>query len=130
MPPRSKFPDSLGRSPESVCYTVLEHARSLILTQADGATEGFPLTWLYRWQWKKETTDELLILTLSEHEAIIRGKNLEILLEALGRNTGLHLRAREERYQSLLLPHETLISCITVRPIATAPTQPMPADQT
>jgi hypothetical protein len=129
MPPRTKFSDSLGRSPESACCTVLENGRSLILTQVDGATEGFPLTWLYRWQWKKEPTDEVLILTLSEHEVIIRGKNLEEPLEALGKNTGLQLRAKEERYQSLVQPHETLIYCITVRPTATALTQPMPADQ-
>jgi hypothetical protein len=108
---------------------VIENGRCLILTQANGATEGFPLTWLYRWQWKKQTTDELLILTLTEHEVMIDGKNLELITEPLSKSTGLHLRVKEDRYQSLLQPDANLITHITIKPHAKAQSIPAPSDQ-
>lgn len=126
---KSKFPDAGLPSPEPYCCTGIENGRCLILTQANGATEGFPLTWLYRWQWKKQTTDELLILTLTEHEVTIQGKNLELITEPLSKSTGLHLRVKEDRYQSLLQPHATLITHITIRPNTKAQSIPTHYDQ-
>jgi hypothetical protein len=124
MPLKSKYPDTVSPSPEPSCCTVIENGRCLILTQANGATEGFPLTWLYRWQWEKQTTDELLILTLTEHEVMIHGKNLELITEPLSKSTGLHLRVKEDRYQSLLQPDANLITHITIKPNAKAQSLP------
>ncbi len=129
MPLKSKFPDAVNPSPEPGCCTVIENGRCLILTQQNGATEGFPLTWLYRWQWKKQTTDELLILTLTEHEVMIHGKDLERIIEFLSKGTGLHLKVKDDRYQGLLRPNETHITHITVQPQEKAHPSPHQQDQ-
>ena len=129
MPLKSKYPDTVSPSPEPGCCTVIENGHSLILTQANGATEGFPLTWLYRWQWKKQTTDELLILTLTEHEVMIHGKNLELITEPLSKSTGLHLRVKEDLYQSLLQPDANPITQITIKPNAKSQSIPAQSDQ-
>jgi hypothetical protein len=101
---------------EADCCTNDEHHRCLILTQADGASEGFPLTWLYHWEWMTRGTHEQLVITLTDHEATIRGKNLSRIIEALSKGTGLHLRVRDERYQSLVRTNALLITHITVQP--------------
>lgn len=129
MPLKTKFPDASYPSPEPGCCTVIENGRCIILTLANGATEGFPLTWLYRWQWKKQTTDELMILTLTEHEVTIHGKNLELITEPLSKSTALHLRVKDERYQSLLQPHAPLITHITIRPNTNAQSIPTLSEQ-
>ena len=129
MPLKNKFPDVINPSPEPGCCTVIENGRCLSLTQANGATEGFPLTWLYRWQWQKQTTDELLILTLTEHEVMIYGKNLELITEPLSKSTGLHLRVKEDRYQSLLQSDANLITHITIKPNAKSQSIPAQSDQ-
>lgn len=129
MPLKSKFPDAENLNPEPSCCTVIENGRCLILTQASGASEGFPLTWLYRWQWKKQTTDELLILTLTEHEVMIHGTNLELITESLSKGNGLHLRVKDERYQSLLQSNAILIAYITIKPNTKAQTIPPTSDQ-
>ena len=116
MPLKSKFPEEWPSNPEADCFTTAESSRSLVFTQADGATEGFPLTWLYRWQWKKHTAHEVLILTLTEHEVAIHGKKLTGIIEPLIKGIGLHLTVKEERYQGLLMPYETLITQIEIQP--------------
>jgi hypothetical protein len=128
MPLKSKFPDAGYPTPEPGCCTVIENGRCLILTQTNGATVGFPLTWLYRWEWKKQTPDELLILTLTEHEVMIHGKNLELISEPLSKSTGLHLRVKEDRYQSLLQPDAILITRITIGPNEEAQSTPTTSD--
>jgi hypothetical protein len=101
---------------EADCCTNDEHHRCLILTLADGTTEGFPLTWLYHWEWITQGTHERLVITLTEHKATIRGKNLSRTIEALSKGTGLHLRVKDERYQSVLRTNALLITHITVQP--------------
>lgn len=110
--------------PDLDCCTTHKHQRCLILTQANGATEGFPLTWLYHWEWKQQGSHELLTITLTEHVATIRGKNLTRIIESLTQGTGFHLRVTNERYQSLLRPNQALITEITVQPHTK--TQPQP----
>ena len=56
-------------SPDPGCCQSDDRHRTLVLTQLDGSTEGFPLTWLYRWQWRKELGHEVLTLTLTEHRS-------------------------------------------------------------
>ncbi|MBI5770286.1 MAG: hypothetical protein HZA93_21100 [Verrucomicrobia bacterium] len=103
-------------SHEPGCCTSEDSHRSLVLTQMDGATEGFPLTWLYRWQWRSSATHELLILTLTDHEVTIHGKHLDGVTELLSNGKGLHLRIKDARYQSLMRPNEILITTINVQP--------------
>ena len=86
----------------------------------------FALIPLFVW---KQTTDELLILTLTEHEVMIHGKNLELITEPLSKSTGLHLRVKEDRYQSLLQPDANLITQITIKPNAKSQSIPAQSDQ-
>lgn len=97
------------------CYTEIEHGKSILLTQANGGIDGFPLTWLYRWQWNEQPTGEQIVITLTEHEVLIQGKNLEPITTLLTKGTGLHLRMIDERYQSMLSPNATLITKLTVK---------------
>ncbi len=129
MPLKSKVPDTVSQTSGPGCCTVIENGRCLILTPTNGATEGFPLTWLYRWQWKKQTTDEVLILTLTEHEVTIHGKNLEPITDSLSKSTGLHFKVIADRYQSLLPSDSILITHIIINPHAKDPSIPAHADQ-
>ena len=103
-------------SSEPGCCTSEDDHRCLILTQLDGTLEGFPLTWLYRWQWRSSATHELLILTLTEHEVTIDGQHLDKVAKLLSDGKGLHLQIKDARYQSLMRPYEILITTITVQP--------------
>jgi hypothetical protein len=106
------------------CCQSDDRHRSLVLTQLDGTTEGFPLTWLYRWRWCQHPTHEVLTLTLTEHEITIHGQHLDAILEHLRNNHGLHLRIRDERYFSFRGKDEPRISSITIQPNAQPPTAP------
>ncbi|MBI5771179.1 MAG: hypothetical protein HZA93_25620 [Verrucomicrobia bacterium] len=103
-------------TPEPGCFTGSESHRSLVLSPGDADTAGFPLTWLYRWQWKIQTTHELLTLTLTEHEVTITGLNLGLAVEHLTSGKGFHLRVKDDRYQSLLGSNEIRITSITIQP--------------
>mgnify|MGYP001616536127 CR=1 FL=1 len=109
---------SLAESEPVRCYTEIEHGKSILLTQTNGAIDGFPLTWLYRWQWNEETTGEQIVITLTEHEILIQGKNLETITALLTKGTGFHLRMIDERYQTMLSPNATLITQLTVKPLS------------
>lgn len=118
--PVPRFPSrELSPLPEAGCLSTDDHHRSLLLTQPDGSTQGFPLTWLYRWQWREHATTETLTLMLTEHVITVHGKHLARIIEPLSKGTGIHLREKDARYQSQLRPNETLISDITVLPHAT-----------
>jgi hypothetical protein len=109
---------------EPGCCTSEDNHRCLILTQLDGTVEGFPLTWLYRWQWQPTALSERLIVSLTDHEVTVRGKHLDRVAELLGNGKGLRLQIKDTRYQSLLRPTEILITTITIQPNAkSAPSQ-------
>lgn len=103
---------------EPGCCTSEDNHRCLILTQLDGAVEGFPLTWLYRWQWHPSALNERLTISLTDHEVTVRGKHLDRVAELLSNGKGLHLQIKDARYQSLLRPNEILITTITIQPNA------------
>lgn len=98
------------------CCQSDDRHHSLILTQPDGTTDGFPLSWLYRWQWRRQATDEVLTLTLTEHEVTLCGVHLDRILEHLRRHHGLHLCTKDERYYSLYGQEALRISSITIKP--------------
>ena len=102
------------------CHSDDRH-RSLVLTQLDGTTEGFPLTWLYRWQWRKQPTHEILTLTLTEHEVTIHGEHLDRIMEPLRNNHGLHLIIKDDRYFSIYGNDVIRISAIKIKPNAQVP---------
>lgn len=111
-------PRTLSARPEPGCFTGSESHRSLVLTPWDGGTDAFPLTWLYRWNWKILPTHELLKITLTEHEVTISGLNLGLAVEYLTTGKGFHLQVKDDRYQSLLGPHALRITSITIQPHA------------
>lgn len=117
MPLKMKsIASSVAESEPIRCCTEIEHGKSLLLTQANGATDGFPLTWLYRWQWNEQLTDERIVITLTEHEILIQGKNLDPITALLAKGTGLHLRTVDERYHASISPNAALITQLTVKP--------------
>jgi hypothetical protein len=118
LPPRAFLPLR-----EPGCCESDDRHRSLVLTQLDGTTEGFPLTWLYRWRWRKHPTHEVLMLTLTEHEVTIQGEHLDRILEHLRDNHGLHLRIKDNRYLSVQGKHTLRISSITIEPNAKPPAE-------
>ena len=97
------------------CCQSDDRHRTLVLTQLDGTTEGFPLTWLYRWQWRKELGHEVLTLTLTEHQVTIQGRNLDRIMEHLRNNHGLQLQIKDERYFSMAKRDVIRISTITIQ---------------
>ena len=105
------------------CCDSSDRHRSLVLTQLDGTTEGFPLTWLYRWRWRKLPDREVLTLTLTEHEVTIDGEHLDRILEHLQDNHGLHLKIRDDRYFTLRGKNELRISTIKIQPNAKPSTE-------
>ena len=105
-------------SPDPGCCQSDDRHRTLVLTQLDGTTEGFPLTWLYRWQWRKELGHEVLTLTLTEHQVTVHGRHLDRIMEHLRNNHGLHLQIKDERYFNMVKRDVIRISTITVQPNA------------
>lgn len=112
----ANIPRVLSPLPEPGCFTSDENHRCLVLSPGDGDTVGFPLTWLYRWQWKVQAPLELLTIALTEHEITISGLNLGLAVEHFTSGKGFHLRVKDDRYQSLLGPHEMRITAITIQP--------------
>ena len=105
----------LSASFDPGCCQSDDRHRTLILTQLDGTTDGFPLTWLYRWQWRKEPSHEVLTLTLTEHQVILHGKHLDRIIEHLRNNHGLHLQIKDDRYFSMTGKDPIRISTITIQ---------------
>lgn len=99
------------------CCQSDDRHRSLILTQLDGTTDGFPLSWLYRWQWRQQATDEVLTLTLTDHEVTLHGVHLDRILEHLRNHHGLNLCIKDERYYSIYGDTALRISSITIKPV-------------
>jgi hypothetical protein len=114
-------PNERSLLPDPGCCQSDDRHRTLVLTQIDGTTEGFPLTWLYRWQWRKELGHEVLTLTLTEHQVTIHGRNLDRIMEHLRNNHGLHLQIKDERYFSMAKRDVIRVSTITIQPHSQLP---------
>lgn len=92
----------------------------LVFTLADGATVGFPLSWLYRFDYRKNQAGEQFSLHLTEHRVTIQGKGLVILEDRLKDGAGFHLSELPDRYLSIRRSDKAQIDHITIEPTAGA----------
>ena len=89
----------------------------LIFTQADASTIGFPLSWLYRFDYRKDGREEKLTLQLTEHRVTVVGRMLGMAVGQLQQGEGFHLSEVAERYQGLLQTENAHIASITIEPV-------------
>ena len=92
----------------------------LVFTLADGATAGFPLSWLYRFDYRKDQAGERFSLHLTEHRVTVQGKGLAILEERLKDGAGFHLSELPDRYLSIKRSDKAHIDHITIEPVTGA----------
>ena len=89
----------------------------LIFTQADAGTIGFSLSWLYRFEYRKDGRSEKLTLQLTEHLVTVTGRMMSIALWQLQQGEGFHLSEMPERYQGLQRKEGAHIASITIEPV-------------
>jgi len=89
----------------------------LIFTQADASTSGFPLSWLYRFDYQKNGREEKLTLHLTEHQVTVVGRMLGMPAGQLQLGEGFHLSEVAERYQGLQRNEDAHITSITIEPV-------------
>ena len=93
----------------------------LIFTWADVSTIGFPLSWLYRFDYRKDGREEKLTLHLTEHLVTVVGRMLGIAVGQLKQGEGFHLSEVPERYQGLQRKEDAHVASIAIEPV-TKPT--------
>ena len=93
----------------------------LIFTQADASTIGFPLSWLYRFEYRKDGRGDKLTLQLTEHLVTVTGRMMSIVLWQLQQGEGFHLSEVPERYQGLQRNADAHIASITIEPVTKPP---------
>ena len=112
---------------ESKPKTQLDHDQyqasrnMLIFTQADAGTIGFPLSWLYRFEYRKDGRSEKLTLQLTEHLVTVTGRMMSIAVWQLQQGEGFHLSEMPERYQGLQRNEDAHIASITIEPVIKSP---------
>ena len=89
----------------------------LIFTLADASTTGFPLSWLYRFDYRKDGREEKLTLHLTEHRVTVVGRMLNMAVGQLQQGEGFHLSEVAERYQGLQWNENAHIASITIEPV-------------
>lgn len=89
----------------------------LIFTQADASTIGFPLSWLYRFDYRKDSRGEVLTLHLTEHLVTVVGRMLGMAVGQIQQGEGFHLSEMPERYQGLQRKEGAHIASITIEPV-------------
>lgn len=89
----------------------------LIFTRADGSTIGFPLSWLYRFDYRKDGREEKLTLHLTEHLVTVVGRMLGMAVGQLQQGEGFHLSEVPERYKGLQRNEDAHIATITIAPV-------------
>lgn len=89
----------------------------LIFTQADASTIGFPLSWLYRFDYRNDSRGEVLTLHLTEHLVTVVGQMLGMAVGQLQQGEGFHLSEVPERYKGLLRNEDAHIASITIEPV-------------
>ena len=110
-------------SHESKPKTQLDHDQyqarrnMLIFTQADASTIGFPLSWLYRFDYRKDGCEETLTLHLTEHLVTVVGRMLGMAVGQLQQGEGFHLSEVPERYKGLQRHEDAHVASITIEPV-------------
>lgn len=89
----------------------------LIFTQTDNRTTGFPIAWLYRFDYLKTDRGEQLTLHLTEHLVTVAGRTLDMLGHQLKQGEGFHVSELLERYQGLQRHERAHIASITIEPV-------------
>jgi hypothetical protein len=89
----------------------------LIFTKADASTIGFPLSWLYRFDYRKDGHGEVLTLHLTEHLVTVVGRMLGMAVGQLQQGEGFHLSEVPERYQGLQRNQDVHVASITIEPM-------------
>lgn len=90
----------------------------LVFTLADGATTGFPLSWLYRFDYRKDEAGERFLLHLTDHRVTVQGKGLVTLEDRLKNGEGFHISELPDRYLSIRRSDKAHIDHITIEPTA------------
>ncbi len=89
----------------------------LMFTQADGTTVGFPLSWLYQFDYRKDERGETFVLHLTEHVVTVTGRTLGVLEDQLKKGEGFHVSEPAERYASIQRNEQAQIASITIEPL-------------
>ncbi|MDI1336455.1 MAG: hypothetical protein PSU94_09780 [Lacunisphaera sp.] len=89
----------------------------LIFTQADASTMGFSLSWLYRFEYRKDGRGEKLTLQLTEHLVTVTGRMMGNAVWQLQQGEGFHLSEGPERYEGLHRNEDAHIASITIEPM-------------
>jgi hypothetical protein len=96
-------------------YSALSEARAFFaFTVAAGKTVGFPLSWLYRYEYCEDDDLETMRLYFGEHRVVVRGCPLRELQEHLHKGQGFHLRVTADRYQAMQQMEKSYIQSIEI----------------
>ena len=90
----------------------------LVFTLADGTTTGFPLSWLYCFDYRKDEAGERFLLHLTDHRVTVQGKGLMTLEDHLKNGEGFHLSELPDRYLSIRRSDKANIDHIAIEPMA------------
>ena len=95
-----------------------QECRSLLaFTRADGRTTGFPLSWLYRFDYRKDEGDEQFTLLLTEHRVTITGLGLGALEDQLKKGEGFHVMELPERYTGIQRNEKAHVTSIAIEAV-------------
>jgi len=109
----SLFPSAVELDSET-----FSSGRALLeFTRADGATCGFPVSWLYRYDHVPAEDGERLILQFAEHRVTIRGQPLEQLCRSLHNGEGFHVSETPHRYLTIKREAKSFIESILIEPL-------------
>lgn len=96
-------------------HSALSAARAFFaFTVAEGKTIGFPLSWLYRYEYAEDGDLETLLLYFGEHRVAVRGCPLRELQDHLHNGEGFHLRVTADRYQAIQQMEKSYIQSIEI----------------
>ncbi len=89
----------------------------LIFTLADNHTIGFPIAWLYRFDYRKDDFKQQLTLHLTEHLVTVVGRTMDVLGHQLTQGEGFHVSEMSERYLGIQRNERAHIASITIEPV-------------
>ena len=116
---KPRHPDQSLTPPPTLAGPFFEHCRTLLVfTLADRRTVGFPLSWLYQYDYRRGEEADTFTLVLTEHRITVAGLHLGAMEDRLQEGEGFRAKELPARYQGTLRPGEPHISRITIEPPA------------